>query len=109
MAEVLIYERVPIEWVDSYIVWNKESKKIIEKSYTDVGLQAPNISYEPFQSNKYFYFTKFCFADRKNESLVTGPRVLYAEYRNALEQIEKNHELRVVGKMHKFIEYRQFS
>lgn len=90
MAEVLIYERVPIEWVDSYIVWNKESKKIIEKRYTDVGQQAPNISYEPFQSNKYFYFTKFCFADRKNESLVTGPRVLYAEYRNALEQIEKN-------------------
>lgn len=90
MAEVLICERVPIEWVDSYIVWNIESKKIIEKSYIDAGLQAPNISYEPFQSNKYFYFTKFCFAGRKNESLVTGPRALYERYHDALKQIEKN-------------------
>lgn len=90
MAEVLIYERVPIEWVDSYIVWDIESKKIIEKSYIDVGLQVPNIYYEPFQSNKYFYFTKFCFAGREKESLVTGPRVLYEKYHDALKQIEKN-------------------
>ncbi|MCM1410171.1 MAG: DarT ssDNA thymidine ADP-ribosyltransferase family protein [Lachnospiraceae bacterium] len=86
MAEVLIYRRVPIDWIDSYIVWNKVSKKIIKKSYKGIGLEPPTISYEPFR-NKYFYFTKFCFKGRETESLVTGPVFLKREYYDAIEEI----------------------
>lgn len=92
MAEVLVHRRVPIEWIDSYIVWNKESKKIVKKSYINAELEVPRINYEPFKNKYYFYFSKFCFKGRENESLVTGPTYLKAKYYNALNTIYENRE-----------------
>lgn len=89
MAEVLIYDRVPLEWVDAYIVFNKIGKKKIKECYSNAGIQKPYISYDWFD-NRSFFFTKFFFKDRQNETLVTGPLQLYERYQLAVRNIAEN-------------------
>ncbi|MGZ7151834.1 type II toxin-antitoxin system toxin DNA ADP-ribosyl transferase DarT [Bacillus sp. BC08] len=91
MAEVLIYKKVPIEWIDSYVVFNKVCKKEIEKIYQDYELKSPNISYTPF-NNRHFYFTKFFMAGRKKETLVTGPIFLRNDFNEAIRNIIEKRE-----------------
>ena len=89
MAEVLVYERVPLEWVDAYIVFNKIGKKKIKECYQNAGLQKPCISYDWF-NYRSFFFTKFFFRDRQNETLVTGPLQLYENYQTVVISISEN-------------------
>ncbi|AXK21465.1 DarT ssDNA thymidine ADP-ribosyltransferase family protein [Bacillus sp. COPE52] len=91
MAEVLIYERVPIEWIDSYVVFNKVCKQEIKKIYQEFGLKSPNISYTPF-NNRHFYFTKFFMDDRKQETLITGPIFLRSYFNEAIRYIVEKRE-----------------
>ena len=86
MAEVLIYKKVPIEWIDSYIVWNDICKERIIQVYTDNNLSYPNISYSPF-NNRHFYYTKFSMKGRENETLVTGPMLLKCHFDDAVQNI----------------------
>ena len=86
MAEVLIYKKVPIEWIDSYVVFNDICKNEINKVYEDYGLQPPTISYEPF-NNSYFFFTKFFMKGRKYETLITGPTFLIERFKSLIENI----------------------
>lgn len=58
MAEVLVYQKVPLEWIDSYIVFNKIGEKQIKNCYNEAGIAAPNISYDWF-NHRPFFFTKF--------------------------------------------------
>lgn len=88
MAEVLIYERVPLEWIDAYIVFNDIGEMKIEECYNNAGLRKPYISYDWF-NNRSFFFTKFFFKDRKDETLVTGPLQLYKRYCSAVRSIKE--------------------
>lgn len=89
MAEVLVYKHVPLDWIETYIVFNKIGKKKIENCYKNFGLHKPNISYDWF-NNRSFFFTKFFFEDRKNETLVTGPLQLYEMYQDVVKYIVEN-------------------
>lgn len=91
MAEVLVYEKVPLEWFDSFIVFNPLCRKEIIECYRQLGVDCPNISYEPFH-NRHFFFTKFFFSERKNETLVTGPVQLKKKYLRAIDYIVDNRE-----------------
>jgi hypothetical protein len=86
MAEVLVHNHVPLEWIDSYIVFNDICKEKIKSSYINAGLKCPNISYDWF-NNRSFFFTKFNFKDRKNETLVTGPLQLYEKFKRLIDYI----------------------
>lgn len=86
MAEVLVYQRVPLEWIDSYIVFNDISKDKIKQYYKNAGIKIPTISYQPFNRH-YFYFTKFFFANRQDETLITGPVFLFEKYMSVVEEI----------------------
>ena len=86
MAEVLVYNKVPLDWFDSFIVYNQVCKDEIIKCYTQEDIPCPPISYEPFH-NKRFFFTKFFFPERKNETLVTGPIQLRNEFYEAVKCI----------------------
>ncbi len=89
MAEVLIYNHVPLEWVDAYIVFNEIGEKKIKECYSNADIQKPCISYDGF-NNRHFFFTKFFFKDRRGETLVTGPLHLYVKYQLTLQNISKN-------------------
>lgn len=91
MAEVLVYEKVPLEWIDCFIVFNSFGKDRIEECYRNHGMARPNISYEPFCS-RYFFFTKYFLEGRENETLVTGPIQLRKKYLRAIDEIVKNRE-----------------
>ncbi len=39
-----------------------------------------------------FYYTKFFFSDRKNETLVTGPHTLLRNYNNLIEEVRKERQ-----------------
>ncbi|OLR83718.1 hypothetical protein BTO25_04125 [Bacillus sp. MB366] len=91
MAEVLIYEKVPIEWIDSYVVFNKVCKKEIKRIYQEYGLKSPNISYTPF-NGRHFHFTKFFMNGRERETLVTGPIFLRAYFYEAIRHIVEKRE-----------------
>lgn len=98
MAEVLILNEMPIEWIDSYIVFNEFAKREIEKLYKEHSLGIPKISYAPF-NRKYFFFTKFFWKDRKSESLITGPYILEKKFRNVVSTIiEKRKKISNTGK-----------
>jgi len=86
MAEVLVYKKVPIDWIESYIVYNDMCKKEILRIYKENGYQKPKVSYAPF-NGRYFYFTKFFMPERKNETLITGPIFLEHYYREAIKTI----------------------
>lgn len=89
MAEVLVYEQVPLDWFDCIIVFNDYCRQEIKKCYRELGVHCPQISFEPF-NNRYFFFTKFFFEGRKNETLVIGPTQLRNTYMEALNCIKDN-------------------
>jgi len=86
MAEVLVYEKVPLEWIDSFIVFNSICKNQIEDSYKMVGVKCPNISYDWF-NNRPFFFMKFFFDGRETETLITGPIQLNKRYLSVIDHI----------------------
>ncbi len=92
MAEVLVLDEVPIDWIDSFIVYNEMAKKGIKKVYKNNNLETPDISYQPF-NGKYFFFTKFFMKGREDENLITGPYFLEHHFESAIETItEKRKE-----------------
>lgn len=93
MAEVLFLEKVPVDSIDSIIVWNDNIKKAVIKIFEDNKITPPDISFEPFKSKYYFYFTKFMLG-QGNDSLITGPYFLQRSYKNAIKTIiEKRTEM----------------
>lgn len=88
MAEVLVHEFVPLNWIDTYIVFNKIGENMIKDCYKNAGLQKPKISYD-WWNNRAFFFTKFFFGNRKNETLVTGPIQLQKFCQSVIESITK--------------------
>lgn len=89
MAEVLIHGQLPLDWIDSIIVWNRGIKNYVEKIYKENSIKLPNITYQPF-NERYFYYTKFFFDKRKNETLVTGPYFLKNKFDTLIETIVEN-------------------
>ncbi len=86
MAEVLVYDFVPLNWINTYIVFNKIGASTIKNCYKNAGLQQPRISYDWWNDRSYF-FTKFFFQNRKNETLVTGPIQLNMKYKSTVDNI----------------------
>lgn len=91
MAEALVHRKVPLDWIDSYIVFNQWGKQEILCFYQDAGLTAPAISYDWF-NNRPFFYTKYFFTDRKNETLVTGPILLYEKFTDLIDTVIRNRE-----------------
>jgi hypothetical protein len=86
MAEVLFLERIPINLIDSIIVWNDSIKNKVVKIFSDNKVIPPSISFTPFESKYHFYFTKFMIG-QGNDSLITGPFFLKQGYKNAIKTI----------------------
>jgi hypothetical protein len=89
MSEVLIHEKVPLQWVESIIVWNKNFKKIVINTYKSNEIVLPKVQYD-LHDGKYFYFTKFQFMGRDCETLVTGPYYLKSYYDDVTKSIIQN-------------------
>ncbi|MGP1472301.1 MAG: type II toxin-antitoxin system toxin DNA ADP-ribosyl transferase DarT [Prevotella intermedia] len=88
MAEALIYNRVGIEEVDAIVVYNDCAKKKVEKIFKNNGIEAPNILFD-FEIKEYrFYYTKFFFNDRNDETLVYGPFLLLKEFQKLISNIK---------------------
>lgn len=87
MAEVLIKDNMPINWINAYHVYNDMAKDEIEKLYENHGLEKPKILYNP-----YFYYTKFYFEDRSGETLITGPYFMEHYFINTQEKVKKKRE-----------------
>jgi hypothetical protein len=85
MAEVLFHTTVPVQLINNIIVWNKAIKKFVTDTYIEQKIKLPSISHEPF-NGRNFYFTKFQVG-KPLESLITGPKTLKAEYREAIKII----------------------
>ena len=92
MAEALIYNKVDISEIDAIVVYNDGVKKVVEKIFKQNEVKAPDILFEHNpQMLKYgFYYTKFFFDDRKNESLVIGPHTLLGMYKELLKEVKEN-------------------
>lgn len=88
MAEVLVHEEVPLDWIDSIVVWSEWAKKHVIKEFKKHTTHTPNVTHEPF-NRRYFYFTKFALG-RGDETLVTGPWFLKDEFESAIKKIRKN-------------------
>ena len=86
MAEALVHRKVPLDWIDSYIVFNRLGEQEILCSYQAAGLKAPKISGDWFNDRPFFY-TKYFFNDRKKETLVTGPIQLHEEYTELIDAV----------------------
>lgn len=89
MAEVLVYEHVPLSWIDTYIVFDKIGETAIKNCYRNAGLDEPNILNSWF-NQRNFFFRKLMIKDekKKEESLVTGPIQLRIKYQLVVGNIE---------------------
>lgn len=91
MAEALIRTKVDIREIEAIVVYNKGVKKEVEKVFKQNGLKAPDILFEhDYKIRKYgFYYTKFFFDNRKNETLVIGPQTLLYMYEELLKEVKE--------------------
>lgn len=91
MAEALIHTKVDIREIEAIVVYNKGVKKEVEKVFKQNGLKAPDILFEhDYKIRKYgFYYTKFFFDNRKNETLVIGPQTLLYMYEELLKEVKE--------------------
>ena len=89
LAEALVYEHVPLSWIDTYIVFDKIGETAVKNCYRNAGLDEPNISTSWFKKRDFF-FRKFMLKDekKKEESLVTGPIQLRIKYQLTVGNIE---------------------
>lgn len=96
MAEALIHTKVDISEVDAIVVYNEDEKESVKKVFEQNGIKAPEILLDHNQKMlKYgFYYTKFFFSDRKNETLVTGPRTLLGNYNNLITEVKKERQMK---------------
>ena len=94
MAEALIHIKVDISEIDAIVVYNEGIKKAVKQVFDENGIKAPEILFDHNQKMlKYgFYYTKFFFSDRKNETLVTGPHTLLRNYNNLIEEVRKERQ-----------------
>lgn len=88
MAEVLVHQEVPLDWIDTVVVWNEDIKKYVLETFKKHSSHNPTVTYQPF-NGKYFYFTKFALG-RGSETLVTGPYLLKNKFENAIKKIIEN-------------------
>jgi len=91
MAEVLVYKEVRLDWIESIIVYNESIKEFVVEKFNDLGIRMPYITYQPY-NGRYFYFTKFFFNDRKNETLVTGPYLLKSKFDTLVNNTLENRQ-----------------
>ncbi len=99
MAEALVLDSVPIDWIDTIIVWNEEMKRRITTTFKEYNVPLPKIAFAPFEGYN-FYFTKFAMG-RSNDTLVTGPYDLNNAFNGAVETVINNHKKLRIGN-HKF-------
>lgn len=94
MAEVLIYDHIGIDEVDAIVVYNSEVRKEVERIFKDNHVKAPAILFDhDSKIKKYsFYYTKFFFKDRKDETLVVGPACLLDEYHKLIDYIKSERQ-----------------
>ena len=94
MAEALIHSKVDISEIESIVVYNERIKDIVKKFFVQNGIEAPEIlNYHNQKMLKYgFYYTKFFFTDRKDETLVTGPQALLRNYKKLNEVVKKERQ-----------------
>lgn len=98
MAEVLIFEKIPIKSIDAIIVWNEGIKKKVIDIFKNNGIAAPPISYTPFKDKYHFHYTKFMLG-LENQSLITGPYFLKKSYKDTIKKVlEKRTEPNPNGK-----------
>lgn len=98
MAEVLIFEKIPINLIDAIIVWSEVIKKIVFDIFKNNNIPAPTISFTPFKEKYHFHYTKFMLG-LNNESLITGPYFLKERYKSTIKTIiEKRTEPNPSGK-----------
>jgi hypothetical protein len=86
MAEVLFLEKIPVNLIDTIVVWNEGVKKCVAKIFDDNKIKSPKISFTPFELKYHFHFTKFMIG-LGNDSLITGPYFLKRSYKNAIKTI----------------------
>lgn len=91
MAEVLIYQKVQPEDIDTIVTFNEYYKKEVETILATTGKSIKvSCGLQSALHQYYFYFTKFSFADpeRQNETLVMGPKFLQQTYEEMLEGVK---------------------
>jgi len=94
MAEAMIHTRVEVSEIDAIVVYNEGMKKVVKQVFDQNGVKAPEILYDHNQKMlKYgFYYTKFFFSGRNNETLVTGPRTLLDNYNKLIVGVKKERQ-----------------
>jgi hypothetical protein len=94
MAEVLVHEQVPLDWISNVIVWNKSFLEYTEERFKKYEL-TPKVQYEPL-AKKFFYYTKWAIQNRSDETLVTGPHFLNLLLKNLQKKILAKRENREI-------------
>lgn len=90
MAEVLIYESVPLTMIDKIVVWNDDIKKMVEEIFKQNNVAPPSIVFNGHFTKFKFHFTKFMVKGQEGYSIVTGPHLLKANFKETVENIAEN-------------------
>ena len=74
MAEILVHNNVPIDWITHIAVWNDEFRIKVTELFAKYNRKLPQLNFGHL-NYRHFYFTKFPLG-RPRETLTTGPNYL---------------------------------
>lgn len=93
MAEVLVNNSVPIDWITHIAVWNDEFRIKVTELFAQYNKTLPQLNFGQI-NNRHFYFTKYPLG-RPRETLTTGPNYLkrlYDLYTNQIITEKENND-----------------
>ena len=92
MAEVLIYQKVMPEDIDTIVTFNEIYQQRVETILAKTGKSIKvSRNLQSVWHQYYFYFTKFTFAvpERRRETLVVGPKFIQYAYEQLLKKVRE--------------------
>lgn len=90
MAEVLIRRKVDISEIPYIIVYNEWARDDVKQIFDECKAKAPMILYDADRKmcGDHVYYTKCFWPDRKDETLVTGPKLLKRKFEKACKCVK---------------------
>lgn len=92
MAEVLIYQSVPVEEIDAIIVYNADAKAYVKEILRKHNYDKIRVCFDYELNNRYHcYYTKFQSYDpcHRLDTLVHGPRFIQWAYENMQNNVKE--------------------
>ncbi|WP_167247680.1 DarT ssDNA thymidine ADP-ribosyltransferase family protein [Acinetobacter sp. Tr-809] len=102
MAELLIYDRLPLNYIDHIIVWNERIKKRLTNIYNKQSIPTPKIDFSKRGHHYYCEHDPIFGGEKWGLPAILGPKYLLMYKIQYYQQTIKNQKINKIKKLHTF-------